>query len=400
MQTQIQIGTCFYRLSKDGRSLIKSGQLDPSDEKDAMAELLESPEVQEVREWFEQGIEQIEALEKYPDDSDPAADLESRLIQLLSLLIPDPSLTIEAANWIINSNRNDALYKAVPVFENAGYLYIPSPDGKVLIKAGKKGGKNWRESTKYTDDKGRLWIFNTTTRRWGLHPDHKKKPKKKQQQEAESLDPREDADLDFDRKLQEAKERLANYRKLLDSMSDEALQDQPVNDEHEALPPQDSAILSEFLKSDTDGYLNNIVRFTGKKSDLQTEILAQMRDLYALPMSLKFEIMRRKMKEELKGVSEIYWQARQHLVDRLNRVYQEKVSPEQAEIAALNKRVFETLHPRKLVRAPKGTTQSQYFEAVYRLAAGEKDKTLWKQFKVNRPKGYKTAAQRKQRKRK
>lgn len=57
-------------------------------------------------------------------------------------------------------------------------LYVMAPDGRSLVALNKAGKRNYKESTEWTDDKGRKWQFNEKTRRWGLHPDSKKGGKK------------------------------------------------------------------------------------------------------------------------------------------------------------------------------------------------------------------------------
>lgn len=72
----------------------------------------------------------------------------------------------------------------------------------------------------------------------------------------------------------------------------------------------------------------------------------------------------------------------------LERMFKGRLSQQNARIASLKKKIFETLHPRKLVRMPKGSSQREFAIAVEKLSTG--DKQAIKQYTVPRPKGYKT----------
>ncbi len=63
-----------------------------------------------------------------------------------------------------------------------------------------------------------------------------------------------------------------------------------------------------------------------------------------------------------------------------------------AQAIAMTKRAYERNNPSKLIRVPKGTSQREYYDIVSRVSSG--DKQAIQQFTVKRPKGYKTADQR------
>jgi hypothetical protein len=212
--------------------------------------------------------------------------------------------------------------------------YILSPDSRFLIKAGKK---NWRESTKYTDDKGRLWIFNETTRRWGLHPDFKGKKKP-------------------------------------------------------------AATTPDTIQAEVDrsfDKLNNIMPFditsTREMRQAVRQIEREIGYLHGLAEEFKEEVAQRvlvnsihHLVEEVRSSKDLIAKVRETQRERLERIFAGKVDRLTARGTAINKRLFEILHPRKLIRVPKGTTQKEYAEIVDRLANG--DKKAIKQYTVNRPK--------------
>lgn len=134
--------------------------------------------------------------------------------------------------------------------------------------------------------------------------------------------------------------------------------------------------------------LNEIVGFDlRKKPDVEKMIQDELDKLTL--MGLSFDIERKGREEDAKRrnimrkTDEFLEEARRSAIDKLNRIYRERISMDAAKLAALNKRIFETLHPRKLIRVPKGTTQMQYAEIVRELGSGNKE--YMKKYTVPRP---------------
>lgn len=72
------------------------------------------------------------------------------------------------------------------------------------------------------------------------------------------------------------------------------------------------------------------------------------------------------------------------IVDRLNRTYEGKIDQVEARAARLYKRVYEAVHPDKIIRVPKGTTQREYADIVRKIHKG--DKSTIKQYTIPNPK--------------
>jgi vacuolar-type H+-ATPase subunit I/STV1 len=90
--------------------------------------------------------------------------------------------------------------------------------------------------------------------------------------------------------------------------------------------------------------------------------------------------------------SQITDRYRKEDVERLNRLLKGRLQRTDARLAAIDKRLFEINHPRRLIRMPKGTSQIEFANAMKRINAG--DKAALREFTVPRPKGFKTASER------
>ncbi len=99
--------------------------------------------------------------------------------------------------------------------------------------------------------------------------------------------------------------------------------------------------------------------------------------------------------EEIKTLGEetesIIKEVKQNQRDRLTRALTGKINQNSARTAALYKRVYETLNPRKLVRMPKGASQAEYYAAM--LAISQGDKKAIAQYTVKKPKKLKPKKQ-------
>ncbi len=137
---------------------------------------------------------------------------------------------------------------------------------------------------------------------------------------------------------------------------------------------------------------NNIVKSTvGKRQFL----LDQLKQVQAKLTRLGSEALLYSEKGKTKDAKQAL---KDDTVNQLERTFKGTVSPIEAKIVASYKRLFETMHPRKLVKVPKGTTQREFAEIMSKLTEG--DKAAIKKYTVPRPKGYKTASDRRYAKKK
>lgn len=289
-------------------------------------------------------------------------------------------------------------------FKNA--VYVLSPDRRVLVKVASGSGKrkNWKESTSYTDDRGRVWEFNTDTRRWRLHPDHKK-PKGKHKAEFEQyLQDPGDRELKqvFD-EIQDVSDRFDQSQDKIRSIVDD-LKSTPDEVDDRVVLQSDRAFgvdlqaMNEILPFDLTSYRQTREVLSEIESELSllTDLSAEARAEAAMRGFV--ETMRSVFDEVRDGVAEvqpILDKLDQERLDRLERTYEGRgrIDRDHARIAALQTRIFHTLNPRKLIRVPAGTTQAEYAAIVDRLVMG--DKKAMKEYTVKKPAAKKRSSKRK-----
>lgn len=125
-----------------------------------------------------------------------------------------------------------------------------------------------------------------------------------------------------------------------------------------------------------EGMLNNIVPTNSAQTELVDRLKADLKSLQDLARDAVIENRLRLNRIEndklLKPV-----------IEKLNNLYKGKITIEEAKYIALTKRCFEVLHPRKMIRVPKGTTQHEYAEIVSKIIAN--DKEAIKRYTVSRP---------------
>jgi hypothetical protein len=234
-----------------------------------------------------------------------------------------------------------------------------------LEKAGKPCGRGWiAEKKRCSPDKRQhalknrrddlLSYANRKRQEKGLKPKEKPKPEPLPDISLEELDSSEQM-------LQDSLEKFGEPLKL-------ALQEPPITFEDA---------------------LNDIKPFNKEQGRLLKSLKGELLDLQKLAKDFAKEQLDRgdgadwdKLSKQirLKFLAET---AAKDRVDRLNRLYTGKIELSDAQTAALLTRIFHTLHPRKMIRVPKGTTQREYYDIVNRLM--EEDKKAMKQYTVTRP---------------
>ncbi|MBE9178675.1 hypothetical protein IQ268_08895 [Oculatella sp. LEGE 06141] len=143
---------------------------------------------------------------------------------------------------------------------------------------------------------------------------------------------------------------------------------------------------------------NNIVPFTVReRKRLLGQLQSRMDELQGLGAQATKAIDRQNAKNVIESTLGSTRQSRERQRQLFRESLEQSLNPRrvgrtEAKIAAINKQIFETANPRKLVRVPRGTTQREYAEIVSRLASG--DRAAIRQYTVPRPKGYRTAGDR------
>lgn len=126
-----------------------------------------------------------------------------------------------------------------------------------------------------------------------------------------------------------------------------------------------------------------MVKGTKVANELESFLKGQLTDLQRTGAIANEAVLKQKQSEQqvkrqqvesrhqaLKAASK---EILQRNIQELERTYKQKVTPTEAQTAALQKRIFETLHPRKQVKMPKGSTQRDFAEVVSRILDGDKD---------------------------
>jgi hypothetical protein len=103
-----------------------------------------------------------------------------------------------------------------------------------------------------------------------------------------------------------------------------------------------------------------------------------------------------KTKKTVDETKKIRSELRKNQVDRLERSLKQRITPTEAKTASIQKRIFETIHPRKQVKMPKGSTQRDFAQAISELLSG--DKKAMEKYTVTKPPKAKKSSKRKPKK--
>jgi hypothetical protein len=135
--------------------------------------------------------------------------------------------------------------------------------------------------------------------------------------------------------------------------------------------------------------LNNIVPTDPRDRDVVKELKADLLDLQRMARDFAIEKRLRVGRGGPKGddiapddIAKVT-EALNPQIETLNRIYKGKVTMTEAKSLAVSTRAFHAIHPRKMIRVPKGTTQREYSDILDRLFNG--DKQAMKQYTVPRP---------------
>ena len=135
--------------------------------------------------------------------------------------------------------------------------------------------------------------------------------------------------------------------------------------------------------------LNNIVPTDPRDRDVVEELKADLLDLQRMARDFAIEKRLRVGRGGPKGddiapddIAKVT-EALNPQIETLNRIYKNKVTMTEAKSLAVSTRAFHAIHPRKMIRVPKGTTQREYSDILDRLFNG--DKQAMKQYTVPRP---------------
>jgi hypothetical protein len=129
--------------------------------------------------------------------------------------------------------------------------------------------------------------------------------------------------------------------------------------------------------------LNNIVPTDSTQTELVGELREDLLNLQAMARDFAIEARGRDRAKSAEDMAAEAAKAMAGQIAELNRIYKGKVSQDEAQNLALSTRMFHTLHPRKMIRVPKGTTQREYADIVEKLM--DDDKQAIKQYTVPRP---------------
>lgn len=164
--------------------------------------------------------------------------------------------------------------------------------------------------------------------------------------------------------------------------------------EHPELRPKNSKQPKFAEPSDPSSVGNNIV--PARLRD-RRHLMLQLQDWDLRLRSLSTEAQLRSSEFEIdelqREVEAINAEIRNSDIAKLQRMFKGRVGPEEAQLIAISKRMFELMHPRKLIRVPPGTTQAEYGAILEALNEG--DRMALRQYTIPRPKGHKTAHDRK-----
>jgi len=129
--------------------------------------------------------------------------------------------------------------------------------------------------------------------------------------------------------------------------------------------------------------LNNIVPTDSTQTELVGELREDLLNLQAMARDFAIEARGRDRAKSAEAMAAEAAKAMAGQIAELNRIYKGKVSQNEAHDLALSTRLFHALHPRKMIRVPKGTTQREYADIVEKLM--DEDKQAIKQYTVPRP---------------
>lgn len=142
-------------------------------------------------------------------------------------------------------------------------------------------------------------------------------------------------------------------------------------------------IKNNIVKSPLSDRKQMISRLKGQQTELNR--LGQLASEAIAQVQAK-ESMQRfidTLKNELSQSQSVMNQLIADKREELDRTFKGKVDRFDARVANGYRRVYEALHPRKMIRMPKGTTQAEFFDAVKRINDGDKDAI--KKYTVTKP---------------
>jgi len=258
------------------------------------------------------------------------------------------------------------------------YDLYQTPQGAVLVKAGKPCGRGWIAETKKCSPEKKQHALKNRRADLERYANTKREAKGLRPKVKTAPDDISLAELGASDKMLE--ESLEQFGGVGMSMAiAQALAEPPTTFE---------------------GALKNIVPFNKNQQKLLGELRADLLDLRNLAKAFTLESNIRALAKEF-GLSqpggEVDWDAFgeqirikaiadgaiQGRIDRLNRLYKGKISMDEAQVAATLTRTFHALNPRKLIKMPKGTTQQEYYQVLNKLLDG--DKAAIKKYTVARP---------------